>query len=196
MALTITGAVVGFVLLVYAAAVTAWAIEQQRRATTTAEALDRVTEDARQLRASVSEMKGLASLMDGQVSSMREQMVAMTTRLLDAALPAREDQGEGEEIDSRSDAEYEPPEEIARDWTDPFFGIDRPLVAGLAPGQQIPGIGQDVRDAGGLPDDLYATTHSDDDYEQLADHPMARGFADVGEEMFDAWDADRGGMAR
>lgn len=64
-------------------------------------------------------------------------------RLLNVALPEPAEPTD-EVIDNRSDAEYEPPPQQVNDWTDPFFGLDRELVGGLAPGQPIPGIGTDA----------------------------------------------------
>lgn len=50
-----------------------------------------------------------------------------------------------------SPGEYDPPEEPVGDWTDPFLGLERPLVARLAPGQQIaPGLPRDDLDDGGM----------------------------------------------
>lgn len=73
-------------------------------------------------------------------------LAEMMTRLLDVALPKTLTPTPDETIESRSDAEYEPPTQQVNDWTDPFFGLERDVVGGLAPGQPIPGIGQDAGD--------------------------------------------------
>lgn len=50
-----------------------------------------------------------------------------------------------------SPGEYDPPEEPVGDWTDPFLGLERPLVARLAPGQQIaPGLPREDLEDGGM----------------------------------------------
>lgn len=85
----------------------------------------------------------------------------LLTRLIDTALPVKEQvEVEEDEPPVGSPGEYEPPPQITQDWTDPFFGLERDLVGGLAPGQGIPGIGEQA------------------DY-SLDDHPMARGMEDV-----------------
>lgn len=64
-------------------------------------------------------------------------------RLLEAVVPTRDLAVGDMEPEQRSDAEYEPPDVEVGDWTDPFIGLERPLVARLAPGQQIPGFAPD-----------------------------------------------------
>ncbi len=72
-------------------------------------------------------------------------------RLLETALPERDraTTGDGGDGVAGSPGEYEPPDDDwagARDWTDPFIGLERPTVARLAPGQGIPGVSQPVGD--------------------------------------------------
>lgn len=94
-------------------------------------------------------------------------------RLLDAALPPRAPEPTDDQTAVRHQAEYEPPIPEIRDWTDPFFGLEREMVGGLRPGEGIPGIGGDANEVetGGemgtpLPD--HAPDHDwslPDDYE-------------------------------
>ena len=72
-------------------------------------------------------------------------VVKMIERMLDVSLPATATPTT--EIESAlHDAEYEEPTDDwvgAHDWTDPFLGIERPLVGRLRPGESIPGVTQD-----------------------------------------------------
>lgn len=111
-------------------------------------------------------------------------LATMFQRLLDAALPTREEAVE-DEGPVGSPAEYEPPPPQVQDWTDPFFGIERELVGGLSPGQAIPGIGPDA--------DISAAFNQAHD-----DHPLARGFEpedlpverEAGDALFEEWMSD------
>lgn len=130
--------------------------------------------------------------LDGLVEMMKDQAAATHTRLLEVALPAREEPPVAEEPVG-SPAEYDPPHEPVGDWTDPFFGLERQTVGGLAPGQAIPGIGQQAEEA-------YATGLS---YGLPIEHgPVSDGaeeqvdYEAAGSAMFDQWDADRGGTPR
>ena len=68
-------------------------------------------------------------------------------RLLSAVIPEPQSQAP-DEVETRGDAEYVPPDDDwtgAQDWTDPLLGgqgwdEERPLVGRLAPGQGIPGL--------------------------------------------------------
>ena len=75
-------------------------------------------------------------------------MVKMIERMLDVSLPAQDIGGIGNAVDPANlhDAEYEEPTDDwvgAQDWTDPFLGIERPLVGRLRPGESIPGVTAD-----------------------------------------------------
>lgn len=100
---------------------------------------------ADQLRAIADQAATPAPVAPVEPSPTDTMMTKLIDRLLDAALPERLDEprDQGEVIDGRSDAEYEPPTRDVSDWTDPFFGLERDVVGGLAPGQAIPGIGTD-----------------------------------------------------
>lgn len=117
----------------------------------------------------------------------------MLTRLLDAALPKREDAAVADEGRPGSPAEYDPPDREVGDWTDPFFGLERQLVGGLRPGEGIPGIGRDD-DA---PDDLSSVNQWPEG--MYVSHPLANGFTpdddaaregwrDLGGEVYEEWD--------
>lgn len=69
-----------------------------------------------------------------------ELMERVLERLLGAVVPEPPKEKAADEVMAESPAEYDPPDEPVGDWTDPFFGIDRPMVARLAPGQSVPGM--------------------------------------------------------
>ena len=188
MAASIVGLIVGAVLLAWAVVATVWAVEQERKVRGLAEELQR-PQLAPEPMPEPAWARALRDQQRMEQPLLSEEVTAkLIERLLDAALPARQVE-QDEEEQTRSSAEYEPPpEDVPRDWTDPFFAIDRPLVAGLSPGQGIPGIGQDVEEWGGDETQAYV-----EDMQEQATRDEIR---EVGEEMFDAWDADRGGMPR
>lgn len=105
----------------------------------------------------------------------------MLARLLDVALPKREEAKDAEV--PGHNAEYEPPLEPVGDWTDPFIGLERPLVGGLAPGQAIPGIGDQATDPSQA-GEVWAANWDD--------HPLSRGMepvdADTADELFAEWE--------
>lgn len=111
----------------------------------------------------------------------------MLTRLLDAALPRREDAATD---DNRPDtpAEYEPPAPVIGDWTDPFFGLDRELVGGLRPGEGIPGIGAQADTMEHYVTDPPMTA---EEMEARAQEWLAR--QEMGEDLFEDWEAGRDG---
>lgn len=71
----------------------------------------------------------------------QEMLDRVLDRLLGAVVPEpREESAAASPTRPTSDAEYEAPEEPVGDWTDPFIGMERPMVARLEPGQAIPGL--------------------------------------------------------
>lgn len=189
MALEITAVVVGFVLIAYAVIATGVALHYREQWQKAEDELGAEQVRADELRQTTAEMKGLAGVLDGQVASMREQMALMTARLLDTALPARKEGGGDDEDRVRSSAEYEPPEQQVGDWTDPFFAVDRPLVAGLSPGQGIPGIGTEDGPKMDYQSPLVQEVDSPySDHDPLSHDEQVQA---IGEELFDAWEDSR-----
>lgn len=140
-----------------------------------------------------------AQTPEPQPVGLRDPMYEeLLTRLMDAALPRREDITTDGEERPGSPGEYEAPPQTVGDWTDPFIGLERSLVGGLRPGEGIPGIGgQSIEDLGGLGDDAYATAHVEDEPPWLHDdHPEANGYEAVGEDLYAAWEDGRGEWTR
>jgi hypothetical protein len=105
----------------------------------------------------------------------------VVSRLLDVGLPKRDERDAREDDRPGSPAEYEPPIEQVRDWTDPFIGLEREMVGGLRPGEGIPGIGAD---GGGFDDHPMANGLLPDDGEPSDDRAR---WQDIGEEVGEQW---------
>lgn len=64
-----------------------------------------------------------------------ELLERVLERLLGAVVPEPPKQPAPDEVETRSDGEYEAPEDEVGDWTDTFLLPERPLIARLAPGE-------------------------------------------------------------
>lgn len=73
----------------------------------------------------------------------KELLERVLDRLLEAVVPEPQPLSEKAADPTFSDAEYELPDPDVGDWTDPFIGLERPVVARLEPGQAIPGLARE-----------------------------------------------------
>ncbi len=91
----------------------------------------------------------LRSLVPHPQPGDKELLERVLERLLGAVVPEPEKRpvDPHAEMEGWVASEYEPPDDPVGDWTDPFIGLERPLIARLAPGQQIPGVDVNGGDA-------------------------------------------------